>query len=175
MLILLHYLFKNINSHLYLSLPYIYLTTLRRVTSKLQCLVSCRIHRSDGEVQCQQRGQENLGFWVGQHWEPGDMKKAASESPGVSWSWAQPLFRRLAIFRIPGWKREIHRCSWLIVWLSVWVAVGRETAPAQLWWAWHHAHGDFSTHVIPLYLAAFLPLVNLDQCCPGETVNEPST
>lgn len=43
---------KKINFPLNLSLPYIYLTTLCSVTSKLKCLVPCRIHRSDDGVQC---------------------------------------------------------------------------------------------------------------------------
>lgn len=35
-----------------------YLTTLCRVTSKFKWLVSCKVHMSDGRVQCQQRTGE---------------------------------------------------------------------------------------------------------------------
>lgn len=46
--------------------------------------LSFKIHMSDGRAQCQQRTGE-IGFLSSLALKPGDMKKAATGSPGASW------------------------------------------------------------------------------------------
>lgn len=112
--------------------PVFYFTTLYRVTSKVKCLVPCKVHMSDSRAQCQQRTGE-IGFLSSLALKPGDMKKAATGSPGhpgAEFSLLASLQQsdfgmRLAIWRSPGWKRVGSQMLMLTVY--VWGTVGKET------------------------------------------------